>query len=268
MKKYSYAFLNLKNHPRGNQILQTLVENGFPPSLVVEEDSRLAARNCSALTHELLTLDQNIFPLAKRSEDIVSGINALSPGTCQQISVPNHNNKNSVAAIRNAGVDFLILGDCRIMKEEILGLPVKGIVNNHPGFLPEVKGNNCSLYAIIHDLPIGCSAHLIDEDIDTGPLLNVERLQLDWKNLTYTELLYHLNICCAEVCLDVVRNFERTGKFKCMPQEKTSLHDFGTFTAIEKIMKQHAIIKLESGGYSGGFDVAIRERNQCRLTRR
>ena len=34
-----FTYLNYENHPRGNRMLQVLLENGFSPELVIEERS-------------------------------------------------------------------------------------------------------------------------------------------------------------------------------------------------------------------------------------
>ena len=103
--------------------------------------------------------------------------------------------------IRAAEVDLLVLGDCRIIRPHVLRLPRLGVLNSHPGLLPHMRGNQCSLWAVVHELPIGCSVHFCDEGIDTGPLIDTRRLRLDWQNTSYSALLRHLN----EVCADMVR---------------------------------------------------------------
>ncbi len=60
-----------------------------------------------------------------------------------------------------------------------------------------------------------------------------------------------------------MKNFIKVGKFETKEQnEDGNIHDFGTFTAIEPNAKAAAIFKLGSGGYSGGFDVRMRERSE------
>eukprot|EP00924_Labyrinthula_sp_SR-Ha-C_P002363 snap_masked-scaffold_16-processed-gene-1.57-mRNA-1 protein AED:1.00 eAED:1.00 QI:0/-1/0/0/-1/1/1/0/293 len=258
-----YAFLNLKGHPRGNLILKILVNKSFLPSLVIEEDSKMAQKGRDALNEELRKLPNADDLLPPEMSTI------LEPHPeVKHLQVRNHNNEATLEAIAQAEIDVIVLGDCRIMKDPIIKLAKKGMINTHPGYLPHVRGNNCSLYAIIHDLPIGCTAHVVDLDIDTGPLIEREKLDLDWKNMTYPMLLHELNLSCARLALHSMHQFAQMGSFQSkdqndfMLQSGLQLHPYGTFTAIEPIMKKHAIQKLESGGYSGGSIVPVSKRGE------
>jgi methionyl-tRNA formyltransferase len=73
---------------------------------------------------------------------------------------------------------------------------LRGVVNVHPGYLPLVRGNNPYIWAIIHDLPQGVSVHFIDEEIDTGPVLVRQKLELIAEP-SYPVLLNEINILCG-----------------------------------------------------------------------
>lgn len=51
-----FAYLNLKEQPRGNSMLASLLAAGFEPELIVEEDSKLAARGRRTLRAGLAPL--------------------------------------------------------------------------------------------------------------------------------------------------------------------------------------------------------------------
>ncbi len=64
-----------------------------------------------------------------------------------------------------------------IFKPETIGIPTHGIVNIHPGALPEFAG----LFAPMRTVMAGrdelsCSVHFIDAGVDTGPLLAVRSM--------------------------------------------------------------------------------------------
>ena len=66
-----------------------------------------------------------------------------------------------------------------IFSPEMLRMVKHGIVNIHPAALPEFAG----LFGPMRTLAEGhsvftCAVHLVDEGIDTGPLLHVENLQV------------------------------------------------------------------------------------------
>jgi methionyl-tRNA formyltransferase len=60
----------------------------------------------------------------------------------------------------------------RILRRPLLGALPHGWVNFHAGMLPRYRGRNVINWAIINgEDEIGLTAHLMDEGIDTGPIL-------------------------------------------------------------------------------------------------
>jgi methionyl-tRNA formyltransferase len=46
-----------------------------------------------------------------------------------------------------------------------------GVLNAHMGLLPAYRGMNVAEWAALEGAPVGCTVHLIDTGIDTGPIL-------------------------------------------------------------------------------------------------
>ena len=61
-----------------------------------------------------------------------------------------------------------IIAGARILKREVIALFPEGIVNFHPGKLPETAGLDAFFYAIEKSIPTGVTAHIIDDRIDAG----------------------------------------------------------------------------------------------------
>ena len=60
----------------------------------------------------------------------------------------------------------------QILKPEALSVPLKGVLNIHPGLIPEYKGAMAYFWAVKNESAhAGVSVHWMDEGIDTGPLL-------------------------------------------------------------------------------------------------
>lgn len=55
---------------------------------------------------------------------------------------------------------------------------IKGntIINAHPGYIPDVRGLDALKWAIIEDKPIGCTTHLLGDEVDAG--LIIERKEV------------------------------------------------------------------------------------------
>jgi methionyl-tRNA formyltransferase len=86
------------------------------------------------------------------------------------------------------------------IREPLISLPRIGNLNFHPAPLPDIRGVGGYNVAILEDLPEwGVSAHFVDEDIDTGDIVEVERFPIDREaetafslDLKSQERLFHL----------------------------------------------------------------------------
>ena len=67
----------------------------------------------------------------------------------------------------------------RKLRDEFLKVPSRGIVNFHPAILPDYKGTAGYNLAILDGLDEwGVSAHYIDQDIDTGDIIEVKKFPI------------------------------------------------------------------------------------------
>jgi len=196
MQMFQYAFLNLKGHYRGDLMLQKLIAFGILPVVVIEEESALAAKSRIAILKDL-ELEKVIF-------------HDFEKFSIKLITVKNHNDYEVQAILKKYNVDLVVLGDCRILKKEIFEIPKFGTINVHPGYLPIVRGNNPYIWALLHNLPQGCTAHFIDDDIDTGDI--ILRKEIFLKNInSYKELLMIINESCSDIILEILQEFSKTG---------------------------------------------------------
>ncbi|MDP6678617.1 MAG: phosphoribosylglycinamide formyltransferase [Verrucomicrobiota bacterium] len=78
-----------------------------------------------------------------------------------------------VAALRESGTEWVALaGFMRILKGDFLRAFEKKVVNIHPSLLPAFPGLEAWKQA--HDYGVkatGCTVHMVDHGIDTGPIL-------------------------------------------------------------------------------------------------
>ena len=78
-----------------------------------------------------------------------------------------------VAALRESGAEWVALaGFMRILKGDFLRAFEKKVVNIHPSLLPVFPGLEAWKQA--HDYGVkatGCTVHMVDHGIDTGPIL-------------------------------------------------------------------------------------------------
>lgn len=68
----------------------------------------------------------------------------------------------------------------RILKKPLIQAPRLGILNFHPAPLPELRGTGGFNLAILEDFEsFGVTVHYMDEGIDTGPVIEVDRFSID-----------------------------------------------------------------------------------------
>ena len=78
---------------------------------------------------------------------------------------------------------FGIQGDIgEIIDKNLLALFPEGIINFHPGDLPAYRGCDAPEWQLLHGLPVICTAHLVDEGIDTGPVIGRNKLSLNYES--------------------------------------------------------------------------------------
>jgi folate-dependent phosphoribosylglycinamide formyltransferase PurN len=75
------------------------------------------------------------------------------------------------AALRELSPDLVVHDGSFLLRKPALSIPRLGTLNTHMGLLPKYRGMNVVEWAALHGDAIGCTTHLIDEGIDTGPIL-------------------------------------------------------------------------------------------------
>jgi methionyl-tRNA formyltransferase len=87
--------------------------------------------------------------------------------------------KNFFQHMSHTKYQFGIQGDIgEIIDDRLLALFPGGIINFHPGDLPDYRGCDAPEWQLFHGLPIVCTAHLVDSGIDTGPIISKRKLAL------------------------------------------------------------------------------------------
>ena len=69
---------------------------------------------------------------------------------------------------------LLNAGTPRKLTRSLLSSVPHGVVNVHPGLLPEYRGCSAVKWALFNDARIGNTAHFMDEGYDTGPIIATE----------------------------------------------------------------------------------------------
>lgn len=81
------------------------------------------------------------------------------------------NSRYMLKKLRQLKPDFIILIGGGILKKNIIKTASVGVINAHPGLLPDIRGRDVVIHSILRDVPLGVTLHFIDEGIDTGDIL-------------------------------------------------------------------------------------------------
>lgn len=137
--------------------------------------------------------------------------------------------KEEMLSILNSiSYDILISNGCHFL------LPINQLrkaiyVNIHPSFLPDLKGYDPNIGAILHQRDGGASCHIMDMGIDTGDIIAQEKIEVS-KDLD-VKLLYQLSFLAEK------NVFKKALSLKFKPQLKQPVkNDTITYRRSEKDM--------------------------------
>ena len=85
--------------------------------------------------------------------------------------VKNFNDPECEQILKKIKPELIVLGGATILKENIINIPPKGIINAHPGLLPGYRGNHVIPWAIYNNDPVGVTVHYINKGVDTGDII-------------------------------------------------------------------------------------------------
>lgn len=92
--------------------------------------------------------------------------------------VVEHNSSRSEALIKEERIDAAIIAGARVLKASVIATVPLGIINFHPGMLPEVRGLDAMQWALHEGHPLGVTAHIIDHRVDAGVVLLRRKIKL------------------------------------------------------------------------------------------
>jgi len=117
----------------------------------------------------------------------------------------------------------------KILRAPLLNLPRRGFINTHPSLLPHARGKHYNFWTIVEGAPFGVTLHLIDEGIDTGPIVAQRAIAYGWED--DGESLYKKAQAAMPALFRDIYPQLRLGNFQAHPQDLTS----GSFHAAKEI---------------------------------
>ena len=91
-----------------------------------------------------------------------------------------HDNLRKILSIKDRiKSETAIISGSRILKKEVIDLFANGVVNFHPGMIPETSGLDSFFYSIKKNCPMGVTVHHVDHKVDAGRFVFFEKLRIE-----------------------------------------------------------------------------------------
>ena len=200
----------------GREVLLKLLEHNLPISaIIIEHKSKLSENARSYL--------KNDFYNPKKVNEIICNLQIKTH------FVENHNDEQTENILQQYNPDYIVLGNARILKSNIIQIPKKGILNAHPAILPKYQGLDCVGWSILNADSVGATSHFIDEGIDSGPIVLQEIV--DYSNCrSLLEVRIMVMKKCAELIAKSIIGLE-SGNLIAVKQNTSSDHTYPLLSA-------------------------------------
>lgn len=118
-----------------------------------------------------------------------------------------------------------------IVKKMLRTFPRRGFINTHPALLPFDAGSMSNFWTLAADTPYGVSLHIMDDDIDSGPIIAQRKIDKTWEDTD--ETLYHRSLAALEELFFESWPLIRQLRFSISDQKKKG----GSFHTLEDTQK-------------------------------
>ena len=165
-------------------ILKSLYQNGYPVTCVYTQPPQKSHRGQKI----------NKSPIQGISETL--NLEYRAPSTLKE-------NKEEYEFFKSVDADLaIVVAYGQIIPKEFLSLTKKGFINIHASILPKWRGAAPIQRAIMNlDKVIGVSIMKIEEKLDTGPVYNTYKINME-NNFNSAEIAEKLSFIAAEKILD------------------------------------------------------------------
>ena len=124
--------------------------------------------------------------------------------------VDNHNSEESIKLYKELRLKCLFnAGTPRKICSKLLDLNniPEGVINIHPGKLPEYRGCSCVEWAILNDDPIFNTVHYMDIEYDTGPIIKSMECRLNPKS-NYVDIRSKVYLDGCKLSIEVLKSIQ------------------------------------------------------------
>lgn len=177
-------------HKKTQDFLLRLILNGIKPDIVLAADPIK------------LSIPKPTVRVKPRHIDLTH-----PKDICAQFGIPyfivDHNSSECCEILKAQKIKIGLISGARILELPTIKSVEKGIVNLHPGLLPEVRGLDALQWALYEELPLGVTAHVINTYVDAGYILKKARVQ-EYPDDTLIDLSLRLEQAQTNIITDSI----------------------------------------------------------------
>ena len=132
----SFALLSVRNSPLNNFLLKEFNDLGLNHDFIIFDKKNWSQADVKRFCYRI-GKNYSEIEYFKETKNILS------------FDVENHNNEETKNFIKQNKIDFLVnAGTPRILNNELINASSLGVLNCHPGLLPDFKGCCCVEWSI------------------------------------------------------------------------------------------------------------------------
>ncbi len=171
----------------------------------------------------------------ERSKLLESSIDRNAVAEIPRIDGGILNTQQSVEILEQQQADIVFQCGAGLLRGPTIRTAAVGVLNLHHGIIPAIRGMGSVEWAIRENRPawIGISLHVIDEGIDTGPLVGQARCRLE-RGDDLAQILSRLDLLGARLLVDGIAFLQRQGVALPAPPEMESQYR-SSFTILDTL---------------------------------
>ena len=160
--------------------------------------------------------------------------------------VNTHNSKEVIEIIKINKINYLYNSSTQDKINLNILKKTKGVINIHPGILPQYRGCTCPEWALFNNDPLGVTTHFMSEKYDTGPIIKIKYLKFKKKDIKdYKDLRIKIYLLIINQAMSVF-NLIVNKKLFCFKQDENNSKFYPVISTnklnhIKKIIKNKKI---------------------------
>ncbi|TVQ87369.1 MAG: hypothetical protein EA397_18810 [Deltaproteobacteria bacterium] len=170
--------------------------------------------------------------------------------TCRRLGiairlVSDLNDPEAVDAVARSGAQGVVFTGGGLIRQPLLRATPRGVLNCHMGILPRYRGMDVVEWAILEDRwdHVGLTVHLMDDGIDTGPILR--KVRVDPTGLkNFTDLRKKLHAAMPSTVATAATEY-LSGQLRAQPQQ---VKDGKQYFIMHPSLQRVSRAKLEASG--------------------